>query len=289
MVVIYDTLTFTNALGAAINFSDDPYQLNAHDGFGITDFDDTYVDPPGVHGSYWYDTRMSAKIITVDFDVHEVGVIERQGRRRDLVALLNPLLGIGTLRLEQINGVIREMKCKLAESFSMPTDNFKGAGGMQYIMRFKSHGIPALYDPTINTLALAPALSGNFTFPWSFPRSFAQSGIYSTPAINNVGDIDTPIHITLFGPLINPVFTNTTTGETLSLIGLTLVAGQQLDIDTDPQNLVVQVNGIDAWQYIDKAQFWMLAPGVNNVILDIGGTTSASTGNVTWYSRYLGQ
>lgn len=289
MPLDYDVLKFTNPNGVVIDFSNPPYQLNSHDGFGITDFTDTYVDPPGGHGSYWYDTRMDAKVVTVDFDMHEAGVVERQGRRRDIVALLNPLLGVGTLRLEQVNGVIREMKCKLAERFSMPTDQFKGAGGMQYVVRFKSHGVPALYDPTVVSYALSPSLSGNFTFPWSFPRVFAQSGIYSAPAINNAGDIDTPVHITLMGPMINPLFRNNTTGEQLSLTGLTLVAGQQLDIDTDPSNLVVQINGADAWQYVDSAQFWMLKPGTNNLTLDIGGSSVATTGTVTWYSRYLGQ
>lgn len=285
----YDVLKFTNSRGTMVNFSDPPYMLDGHEGFGISEFTDTYVSPPGGHGAYWYDTRMDAKIVTVQFSLFEVGVIERENRRRDLVALLNPLLGPGILRLEQVNGVNRELRCMLSESLTMPTDGYKGSGGMSYTMRFKSDGIPAVYDPTIVTYPLSPSLSGNFTFPWSFPRSFAQSGVYSTPAVSNDGDIDTPIHVVLNGPLINPILRNNTTGEQLSLVGLTLVAGQQLVIDTDPRDLVVQINGVDAWQYINDAQFWMLAPGANSLLLDIGGTTVASTGAITWYSRYIGQ
>jgi hypothetical protein len=290
MVVAYDKLTYTNPLGTAVDFSDPPYMLNGHDGFGITDFDDTFVDPPGGHGSYWYNTRMNAKVISVEFSLFEAGVIERQNRRRDLVALLNPLLGIGTLRLEQTNGVIRELKCKLAESLSMPTDSYMGPGGMDYTMRFKSHGIPALYDPTINTYAFTGAtIPGTFTFPWTFPRIFAQSGFFGNIVLNNAGDIATPVHITLVGPALNPAFRNDTTGEVISMQGLNLLAGQQLDIDTDPNNLQVQISGADAWNYLNLAQFWMLQEGANNIVLDLGGTTSATSGSVTWYSRYIGQ
>jgi hypothetical protein len=290
MPVPYDIITFTNADGVAINFSNPPYQLNDHEGFGISEFEDTFVEPPGGHGAYWYDTRMSAKVVAIDFTVMEEGVVERQNQRRNLVALLNPLLGPGIIRLEQVNGVIRELVCKLSESFDMPTSGFLGSGAMQYTMNFKSHGIPAFYDPTINAYVFSGAtIPGTFSFPWSFPRVFAQSGFFGTVPFNNVGDIETPVHITLVGPALNPIFRNDTTGEQLATTGLTLAAGQTLEIDTDPNNLQFQIGGVDAWNYIDVAQFWMLARGTNNIVLDIGGTTSATNGSVTWYSRYIGQ
>lgn len=293
MPLLYDVITYTRPDGVVINLSDAPYMIEGYDGFGIGEFQHTTVAPPGGHGEYWYDTRMEAKILTVMFAYHGEGVPERQDSRRAIVRLFNPLIGPGVLRLDQVNGVSLEIDCILAESLSLPSDDFLGVGGYRAVVRFKSHGIPAFRDPVINTLPMnAQPSTGNFTFPWSFPRVFAQSGFFNTSDINNIGDIETPVRITMTGPLIDPVFRNNTTGKALGFTGLTLVAGDGLVIDTDPANYVVQVNGIDAWQYLqsENTEFWDLAPGSNKVVFDVGGTNVVSTtGNISWYTRYLGQ
>lgn len=288
-MVDYDVLTYERPDGVIVNMSDPPYMLESHDGFGIGEFTNTYVDPPGTHGSYYYNTRMNAKVVTVVFTVHTEGVIERQNSRFDVVNAFNPLLGPGKIRLEQVNGFIREMRCILAESMPLPTDDFVGVGGQTYRVRLKSDGIPALYDPTINTLPFAANLAGNFFFPWSFPRSFAQSGYFNTLAPFNAGQIETPVQIHMTGPLVNPIFRNDLTGEQLSFVGLTLGLGETLDIDTDPDNTVIQVNGADAWQYLNDANFWNMNIGANSIVLDIGGTTVATAGTISWYTRYIGQ
>lgn len=285
----YDVLTYERPDGMIINLSNDPYMLDGHDGFGISEFTDTTVDPPGLHGSYWYDTRMNAKVVTIYFTYFGDGVIERQSARRDIVRLFNPLLGPGIMRLEQVNGSVRELRCKLAESMPLPTDDFVGSGGQRFTARFKSDGIPALYDPTVNVLPFAASMSGNFSFPWSFPRVFAQSGYFNILDVTNIGDIETPVAIHLVGPLSNPIIRNDTTNEQISLNGITLGLNETLDINTDPGNTIVKINGIDAWQYVRDANFWELARGDNHIVLDIGSTNTNTSGTLTWYTRYIGQ
>lgn len=288
MVADYDVITYKRPDGVTVNLSAPPYMLTGYDGFGISEFEDTFVSPPGAHGAYWYDTRMSAKVVTINFVVHEVGVVERQSRDRDLIGAFNPLLGPGVLRIDKVNGVSRELTCKLAESFSMPEDNSLGVGTKEYTVRFKSHGIPALVDPTLQTVNPNSVGAAVVTFPWSFPRVWAQSGYYTSFVINNPGDISTPVTITLTGPFISPSFINNTTGQTISMPGLTVSAGVPLEIVTNIDTMSVKVGGVDAWSYIDKAEFWELAIGVNSITFDVGGTDLTTTSLMSWYNRYLG-
>ncbi len=289
MPVEYDVLTYKRPDGLVFNMSDPPYMLESHDGFGVGEFEDTYVDPPGLHGSYYYATRMNAKVVTIVFDVFADGVIERQNSRFSVVDAFNPLLGPGILRIEQVNGRIMEMRCKLAESMSLPTDDAVGVGGQKYRVRLKSDGIPGFYDPTINSVPFAANMAGNFFFPWHFPRRFAQSGYFNTLVLNNAGQIETPVHIRMLGPMVDPIFRNDTTGDTLSFVGLSLALGDVLDINTDPNATSVTRNGVPIWQYLHDTVFWHLAIGANSIVFDIGNTTSDTNGVIEWYTWYLGQ
>jgi hypothetical protein len=288
----YDVITYTRPDDVVINLSDLPYTVHAYDGFGIGEFEHTMVAPPQTHGEYWYDTRMSAKVMTVEFSYTasgDGGVPEEQASRRSVIGMFNPLMGPGILRIDQVSGVSREIRCILAESLPLPKEEGEGPGHYRTVVRFKSHGIPAFIDPDINTFELDFTLNpGNFSFPWSFPRTFAQSGYAGNPIVTNIGDIESPVRIEMIGPMTDPLFRNETTDKTISLVGFSLTAGQHLVIDTDPEQYLIQVEGVDAWQYVNDIEMWGLAPGDNQLTFDLGGTTPASIGTVQWYTRYLG-
>lgn len=287
----FDIITYRRPDGETVNLSVLPYTTLSHDGFGIGEFQSTEVAPPGGHGSYWVDTRMDAKVVTIEFSYTGAGVPEQQGSRRNVIRLFNPLLGPGVLRIDQVNGVSLEMRAILAESLPLPVEEGAPPGYYRTLVRFKSDGIPALYDPIVQSLVLNFDVSvGNFSFPWSFPRMFAQSGLAASPVIDYIGDIETPVRIEIHGPAINPLFRNETTDRTIALTGLTLTAGQVLIIDTDPSAYVVQVDGVDVWNYLSDIDMWGLVPGENTITLDIGGTVAGvTTGSIQWYNRYLGQ
>lgn len=284
----YDVITYTRPDNVVVNLSDPPYMLVSHDGFGIGELQHTTVSPPGSHGEYWYDTRMEAKVLSITFEYHGDDVFSRADSRRTIVRMFNPLLGPGVLRIDKVDGESLEIDCFLAESLPLPTDDQMGPGAYSATVRFKSHGVPAFRVPAINNLPVISGSTGGFTFPWSFPRMFAQSGYFNTMDINNEGDIAVPVVITLGGPLLNPIVRNETTGKSLETQGLNIGSQDVLLIDTDPAEYKFKVNGIDAWQYLTRAEFWDLIPGINRIVLDIGGTSGATDGTIEWYTRYLG-
>lgn len=285
----YDVITYTRPDGQVIDLSNAPYITNDYDGFGIGEFQHTLVAPPGVHGDWWYDTRMEAKILTVDFSYYGDGTVERQASRRRIVEMFNPLLGPGVLRIVQESGVDREIDCILAESLMLPSDDFMGVGAYRAVARFRSHGVPAFRDHNMKSQAIGAYSNAGFMFPWQFPRQFAQSGYAATINITNVGDIDTPVKIAMNGPMVDPIFYHANQAKRIQLSPLTIGLGDTIYIDTNPASYAVQVNGVDAWNLLQSgADFWQLTPGINTIIMDMGGTTVQTTGTISWYDRYLG-
>lgn len=127
----------------------------------------------------------------------------------------------------------------------------------------------------IGALAPAAAVSGNITYVGTW--------------------LEYPV-LTLAGPLVSPVISNTTTGETLSF-GITLLVGETLTIDLRyGSKTVIKSDGSNQIGTLtpesDLATFH-LAPdpeapgGVNAFTLR---ATAGDTGSLTvaWYARYIG-
>lgn len=82
----------------------------------------------------------------------------------------------------------------------------------------------ASYDPT--TAASGSGLS----FPLEFPLVF-EGPVTTTLAVENQGTIETPPVLTVRGPVTNPIVDNETTGESIHLTELELVANDLLELD----------------------------------------------------------
>jgi hypothetical protein len=129
-----------------------------------------------------------------------------------------------------------------------------------------------------------------FEFPFSMEtgNEVVETGvIFSTLSkgvtyINNIGDGDTGVDISFFGPAETPIITNLTTGEYIQ-VDTTLLDGQQMVITTDFGNKrvwIVDTDGavIDAFQHITAlSTFWQLRPGKNGINFDAAvGSDNAS-------------
>lgn len=102
---------------------------------------------------------------------------------------------------------------------------------------------------------------GGSTFPWTFPLSFGGGGggsVYMT----NQGTVTAYPTITLTGPVISPVITNATTGQTIQL-SLTLLTGDTLVIDTRERTITQGGSTNKIGSLATGSTFWGLAPGEN--------------------------
>ena len=110
--------------------------------------------------------------------------------------------------------------------------------------------------------------------------------------INNAGNVDTPILITFSGEITDPVITNNTTGESLTIVK-TINDGDTLIINTAFGSKSVQIlsGGVysNAFEYVDpSSKFWQLVPGENDISYSATSEGANAKGQLQYYQRYSG-
>lgn len=109
----------------------------------------------------------------------------------------------------------------------------------------------------------------------------------STNTINNAGNAPAKWIATLHGPSTNPVITNTTTGQVLSMSGTTITASDTLVFDS--YGSTVKKNGAYiAPNFAAGFSWWDLEPGNQSISISQSGTTGATTFSITWNDAYWG-
>lgn len=124
-------------------------------------------------------------------------------------------------------------------------------------------------------------------FPLVFPINFG-GGTGSSATVNavNAGNFPSPIVARVSGPITSPVLTNTTTGESLYIDNVTLIAGEYIDVDM-LNRTVTKNDGANLYANVrfPNSVWWLLQPGANNVAL--GSSTSSGSSGVTISYRHV--
>lgn len=287
-----ESLVWTRDDGLVLDLSDGvSYKLRHHDGFGMPPFDPITVSVPTIEGDFWLGSHFNARVVTIDLVLNADTLAALQARRAEIISAVNPRHQ-GTLTLTQSNGVVRAFDCALGAQASMPTSQHIGRSHMGLQLQFRSVGNPALYDPVKQSLIISTAGSLGFSFPWQFPFQLARSQVYAQPVVNNPGDLETPVEITLTGPGQEPIFRNDTLNQRVSFAGgvapFFIAQGGNLYLSMDQRRRRVQRYGVDIWNALTEADFWTLQPGANSLFFDIGATTTDTVLKIEWYNRYLG-
>jgi len=279
------------------------YRLIQHDGFGIGDFEHLSVSVPELHGEYWYDTKFSAKVVTIDLRIIAQSFVDLENKKRQLMDYFNPLFvnpradQIPVIRYRQANGTELQMNCILHETASLPTQQHIGQFNARYIFRFRSIAEPFLYEvpqqQIVYYIGAATGFSVGGTLPpFRLPFHVGAGGIYQRPVLNNNGHAPTPVLIDIEGPCNSPIIANETNGRTIAFENvsapMTLLAGDHLIIDTDPFRQKVNVNGTPRWEALSQAEFWQIEVGFNQLRFELTGTGPTTRMVVTWARRYLG-
>ena len=144
---------------------------------------------------------------------------------------------------------------------------------------------------TLKTITITLPQSGGVTFPITFPITFGSSSGGSGLA-TNAGTLPASPTITITGPCINPVITNSATGERFGL-SLTLVAGDLVTIDcknrTVVQGTVSGLGGVTNRMGAKTANstFFDILPG-DNTILFSADTYDTGTATLSFRDAYAG-
>lgn len=145
---------------------------------------------------------------------------------------------------------------------------------------------PRVYDDALSTGSTAAATSGGGrTYDRTYNLTYAAGGAGGTITATNAGNFASRPTARIDGPVTDPRIENVTAGKYLQFSGLTLAAGEWLDIDF--ANRTVLLNGTASrYNYLTStSSFWELAPGASQINFTSGSATGSLT--LTWRSAWL--
>jgi len=281
-------IRYTNPLDQVIEFYSYPYRLYFVEGLGEAEVETQSQQAPYQDGSLYIESMIRDRIITIEIKIVAKSMEELDHLKANLTSTLSPKLGLGTLEHESASG-IKEIQA-IAESlpYFPDGDNNRGPLYQKALITLVAHN-PYWLDPVQNTRELK-AYEGDFTFPFEFPVQF---GIESdTTTIYNEGDTEAPVIVEINGPITRPLIENITTGEHMQINAI-IQADQTLVIDTSPRNKRVEIRSENETRkvmgYFDHGgDFWLLAPGENEIRYRADAGIAEATATVSWQSQYVG-
>ena len=209
------------------------------------------------------------------------------GRRLNVVKKFSPDLGLGKLVWEQAGGSTYYLDC-LVKRIEFPQGAAQGTRHQKVLMRMVAP-LPFWYDPTQIEQVMV-GFSGGFSFPMSFPISFGTVG--TTINVANSGSVNTPVLIYLYGEVVNPVITNNTTDEEIT-IAKTVADGDILIINTAFGEISAMILSggeyTNAFEYVDSDSiFWKLQPGDNSIGYTVTSEGENAQCRIYFYNYYSG-
>ncbi len=278
-------ITYTNKRGESVVFGDvAPYILRKIDGTGGAPANLQTQKAPFQDGVTHLGTLLEPRAITLEVMLLAEGAEAMQGLRSRLARVMNSKVGPGVLRC-RYGGHEREI-----EAIPDLAPVWAQAGDFEDTMQ---PGLISVLCPSPFWLDIAKESSeivtwiGGMTFPWRLPSKFAQKG----PSIVNIinrGDVETPVRIEFKGPATNPKITKRDTGEYMQVIR-ELVPGDVLIVTTDFGAKRVEINGQNAFNYIDLGStFWQLDVGDNVIEYSSDDPVEPAAVSIAYRNRYVG-
>lgn len=283
-----ETVKFTNSLGQSVKFADAPFFIQSIEGLGDLSADIQSQKSPYQDGSTFLDAVFNEReiglefLIVADFTSNQTyGDISQM--REHIASVLNPRLGQGVLTYEN-ERVTRLITC-IADSVPVYSDNGNRTATIQKAsVNFIAHK-PHWRSTKIDE---EPAFKPLFQFPFTGPF---QMGLQQDKRIiDNNGDAPTPLQIEFYGPAVNPVIKNNTTGEFIK-INQSLLEGECLVIDTSDDKrkaVFVSEDGTErnVYHWIDLAsKMFKLQIGNNEIEYTADNDIQGAIVNIS-YSKY---
>lgn len=189
------------------------------------------------------------------------------------------------------DGSVRNLTCYYQSGLdAAETDDVRKPGAMVFALVFLAPD-PFWYD--VSSTVVTPALAQPAFLSSQFlPLNLGGSGLATDFSINNTGDWETWPIWQIHGPGSGIIIANLNTNKTLNLTangGLTLAANEVLTIDSSfgVKTILKQDGSSQAGFLVPGTGPFSLATGNNDLSVQMSGTTSQSSVQVSYKRRYL--
>lgn len=280
-------LTISNGLKSIVIGGFRPYLLSKPpEGLSALEADERVSESANIDGSVYKDSVLNIRDIKISITIKADRYDDLLFLKDEVIQVCNPKSGLITLDIESGN-IIRTIQ---VVADSVPN------------LDLRSNSLTS--DGEINLIAHQPWLLskielgeilnisiGGWQTAFSFPVSFATRGENIKNVLNN-GHVSTPVVIDISGHAINPIITNTTTGEYIKILK-EIEAEEILRITTEQGNKRVEIIKSDgsiesAFNYIDiNSTFFELQVG-DNILEYSSDEIEPNNVTVSYRLRYLG-
>lgn len=278
-------LTFTNSRGESITFSDDsPFIVSQIDGLGGVDADIQMQKSPYQDGSTYIDSTLNPRQIGFTLTIFGFGDTDISQKRTQISRLFNPKLGPGVLEYKY-GDVTRVIEAVSEHVPHFPSGEDRS---QNYQIGLINLMCPDPYWKSLNVTE-EPAFEPRFRFPIRGP--FIMGISRDRRIINNDGDAPAPLTIEFFGPALNPLIRNNTTGEYIK-INQELLEGERMLIDTsDDTKSVMFVDSTgkerNVFPWIDlNSTFFKLQIGENDIEYTADSDIQGTIVNISYNKLY---
>ena len=280
-------ISFTNANGDTFDIQGN-YMLQPTWDLGNAPVEHQSSKAPYQDGETYIDTLFESGNPVIEFAITGVNRQEIFDRRAIVHRAFNPKLGMGTLILVQDDGTTTYCLDCIPLQPIFPGGDGRSNSHQMVIIQFYAPN-PFWYNPT-QVEQIMVGFTGGFSFPFSFPFNVGTVG--STIEVTNSGNVETPIIIYLYGEIVDPVITNDTTDEAITIVE-TIADGDILVINTAfGEKAALILSGgeyTNAFEYIDPdSTFWKLAAGENVVRYTCSSEGANAQARLYYYNLFSG-
>lgn len=280
-------ISFTNALGETFDIQDN-YMLQPSWDLGNAPVKHQSSKAPYQDGETYIDTIFEPGNPVIEFAITGVNRQELFDRRAIVIRYFNPKLGMGTLKVVQDDGITTKWIDCIPSQPIFPSGDGRSNNHQMIIIAFFAPN-PFWYDPA-QLQSIMIGFSGGFSFPFSFPFNLGTVG--SEIEVVNSGNIETPVMIYFYGEVTDPVISNLTTGEDITIVH-TVADGDILIINTafGEKAALILTGGVyvNAFEYVSPdSVFWKLAPGINAVKYTVTSQGANANCLLYYYNLFSG-
>ena len=275
-----ETLAF-NGITATIGGQ---YHLANIEGLLISGLEFASYNIPQSNKAGFVSNYTHSKVISIDIAVRGTDINDFYTKRQALLKAIYP----NTNQSVVFTYTTEDSKVYTFEGYLRTGVNEGERTGAYQTIGFSIY-VPSgtITNGNLNSTTLAQTgVASGAVLPWTLPILLGT--VSGAGTLTNSGNGYATVNIQIVGPGEGFTILNQTTGDSFKVDGLTLTAGQIIEVFGSTQTVTQQ--GVSIYQYVTSdSNFITLAPGNNNLALYVdSGATSDTKAIITWYNTYVG-